>query len=213
MSHSYKMDIDGSGTISFKELGNYLIKTYCKQISLNAFIRDQVLNNNGRKVEYLNRSDFRTVINNAFAFLGVTISESESNYLHYISDSDKDCQVSFQEYFEMTYKYFCEPLPRPVGPVCKKTKVSFKLRIDIWAQLEYIYTEYVQNRRIEATETEIMKLCLKISGQLTIEEENVVRIRMVNLKLKYLDVKHFAREFLYAMGELGVYRFQKQNVF
>ena len=106
MNLLHKMDMDDNGKISFSELGNFLILGHCREISLQKYHRKKVLCK-GDNSFFIDCKGLKWVLDDAFSFLGVTISERLSYYLWDKADTDGDHQVSYAEFFKMTRDYFC----------------------------------------------------------------------------------------------------------
>ena len=56
MKSTFKFDMDGNGKVSFDELGNFLLRRHCREISLQKYHREK--NYKGDYSHWMNRKDF-----------------------------------------------------------------------------------------------------------------------------------------------------------
>lgn len=147
MRASFKFDLDGNGTVSFTELGNFLLKRHCRELSLQKFhIRKQL--DQGKSDHYLTLTDFQTVVHDAFAFLGVVVPNHILEYIFHGADKDCDGLITYSEFFQLTYSSFCLPIPSPPPKPCQRIKRQLKLRISIVSELRRMYELYIQGRKV-----------------------------------------------------------------
>ena len=132
MNRIYKMDMNADGKIDFTELGNFLIKGYCREISLQRYHLKKV-RNGGCSRFMIDRAGFKEVINDAFSFLSVSISDGLAYYLYEKADTNCDHEVSYAEFFTITRQSFCQPIKRPEPKPCKRVPTThLKLHIHVW---------------------------------------------------------------------------------
>ena len=67
----------------------------------------------------------------------------------------------------------------------------------------------MQGRQIEATETELWKLVISITGQIDTVEEHYIRRKLFKLDIKFIEFKKFTKRFLYILGDLGLSKLKK----
>jgi len=88
------MDMDSNGKISFSELGNFLILGHCREVSLNKYHRKKVLDCGDSRF-FIDYEGMKWVLDDAFSFLGVTISHQLCHYLYEKADSNADRRLSY----------------------------------------------------------------------------------------------------------------------
>ena len=182
-------------------MGNFLLKSHCKQESYNHFyVNRQRRSDYTCYCEEINETTFRDIINCAFAFLNVTISCNLSHYLFHLGDKNGDGYLNAQEFFQVTYDNFRQPICLP--PEVPKRRIVSKLRINIWSSLQTLFERFRCGRRIEATE--IRQLIVSITGEISERDGDYICKRMVKLNIKFIEFKKFAKEFLYCCGKLGL---------
>lgn len=100
------------------------------------------------------------------------------------ADTDHDRRINFKEYINIVYDNFCQPekLPPPKKPI----KIRSKLRLNIWSSLQRIYELYVQGELVETKSTEIRKLVIELTGELSVEDEGYISRKMFSLNIKFV---------------------------
>ena len=56
----------------------------------------------------MNQVEFRTLLNDAYAFLGVPASNDITEYIFTKTDTDQDGLITYVQYFQVIEKYVCK---------------------------------------------------------------------------------------------------------
>ena len=64
---------------------------------------------------------------------------------------------------------------------------------------------------MEATQQELYKLFISISGSITTVEEDFIRTKIFKLDIKFIEFKKIASEFIYILGDLGLSRISQKH--
>jgi Ca2+-binding EF-hand superfamily protein len=113
MKNMFKLDVDASGAVSFAELGNFLFKRHCGEMSLQKKHRDGKMSHGSERA--MNQVEFRTLLNDAYAFLGVPASNDVTEYIFTKTDTDQDGLITYVQYFQVIEKYVCKDPNYPVS--------------------------------------------------------------------------------------------------
>lgn len=89
----FRVDGDGSGKVSRQQLGNFLFRAHCGQMSLQKAHRQGKIARG--KERMMNAAEFHTLINNAVSFLGVSIDQDSSSSLFKKADKDCDDHITY----------------------------------------------------------------------------------------------------------------------
>lgn len=211
MKNIFRLDVDNSGSVSFLELGNFLFKRHCGEMSLQ---RDHRAGKMSKGTERkMTLPEFTRLLNEAYKFLGVVCPNDVAEYIFKSVDKDADGLITYVEYFKVIEIYVCKgnvppppPEPKPVGP-----ERHSKLRIHIWTCLRRLYDAYVQGRSLEAHDNEIRDLIFAIVGQLSQAELGFLSAGLMKLNFKVIAFEPFAIEFIYLIGELGLSRYSRNH--
>jgi Ca2+-binding EF-hand superfamily protein len=201
-------DPNGDGKVSFEELGNFLLKRHCRELSLQKYHREKQLKTCDPSLDLkLKYDEFRKVVNDAFAFLGKIVPESILLYLFKKTDKDCDRYITYAEYFTVTYDAFCQPTT--LCPIPKPTPVPYrrlKIHIHIWSSLQRVYDKHIKGQHVPVTWTALKSLVFSITGQLSEWESSYFFTQMWKLDIKYFEFNRFASHFLYCLSKLGLLR-------
>lgn len=211
MKNIFRLDVDGSGSVSFVELGNFLFKRHCGEMSLQRDHRaGKMTLGKDRKMTL---EEFQRLINSAYKFLGIECPKDVAEYIFKSVDKDNDGLITYVEYFKVIEIYVCKgnapepkPVPEPTGP-----ERHSKLRIHIWNCLRRLYDAYVQGRCLEASDAELRELLFAIVGKLSLAEISFLSSGLLQLNYKVITFEPFAIHFIYLIAELGLSRYSRNH--
>lgn len=107
LKNLFRLDVDNSGSVSFVELGNFLFKSHCGEMSL------QREHKAGRISHGVDRKmtlpEFIHLINLAYGFLKVGIAPDVAEQIFTDVDKDHDGLITYGEYFQIIQQYICLP--------------------------------------------------------------------------------------------------------
>ena len=213
MKNIFRLDVDGSGSVSFVELGNFLFKRHCGEMSLQRDHRAGKMSKGSERKMTL--EEFTRLINAAYKFLGVPCPNDVAEYIFKSVDKDNDGLITYVEYFKVIEIYVCKgnelpvvakPEPEPTGP-----ERHSKLRIHIWTCLRRLYDGYVQGRTIESSDGELRELLFAIVGKLSLAELSFLSSGLLKLNYKVITFEPFAIHFIYLIAELGLSRYSQNH--
>jgi Ca2+-binding EF-hand superfamily protein len=222
----FRLDVDNSGAVSFVELGNFLFKSHCGEMSLQREHKAGRISNGADRKMTL--PEFIHLINLAYDFLKVGIAPDVAEQIFNDVDKDKDGLITYGEYFQIIQKYIClpktgqQPLPpkptnegQGTGQDSKEDKTGkekeaqkkSKLRRHIWSRLRRLYDGYAQGRSLLANDAELRSLLLAITGDLSENEISIIGNGLAELNWKNIEFEPFAEKFIYLIAEVGLSRF------
>ena len=103
----HKQDINGSGKIDFIELGNFLIKGYCVQLSMGRHLLKRLEDNKKECTDNdFDYKEFKSVINDAFAFLSVSISDGLCQNLYKSIIADGANKIGYIQIYDLVRNNF-----------------------------------------------------------------------------------------------------------
>lgn len=164
MKNIFRLDSDGSGTVSFLELGNFLFKRHCGELSLQREHRSGKMTRGSERL--MNLEEFIRLLNYSYKFLEVVCPPEVAKFTFDSVDADHDGWITYVEYFKVIEIYVCKggkvqaPVPpAPVGP-----ERHSRLRIYLWNLLKHLYDAHVQGRSLASNDNEVKLLIFAIVG-------------------------------------------------
>ena len=187
----FRLDVDNSGAVSFNELGNFLFKRHCGEMSLQKEHRAGKISHGSERKMTL--QEFTHLINLAYDFLKVKIDPDVAGQIFNEVDKDKDGLITYGEYFQVIEQYFCitkpsgPQAPPPVNNKPEGPERHSKLRKLIWERLRKLYHGYMQGRSLLNGDAELRALLLAICGELSDNEILLIGQGLDGLNYKNLQ--------------------------
>ena len=94
--------------------------------------------------------EFIYLINQAYKFVSVSISEVEGRKLFDSVDTNKDNRISYEEYFKILHINACTNELPPEIKVINSPEKHSKLRKYIWDRLKQLFEDHVKGRSLSA---------------------------------------------------------------
>lgn len=210
--------MDNSGAVSFVELGNFLFKSHCGEMSLQREHKAGKISHGAERKMTL--PEFIHLINLAYEFLKVGIDHDVAEQIFKDVDKDQDGLITYGEYFQLIQQYICIPKNQqpPLPPKAPKdtgagkgNHKNSKLRRLIWSRLRRLYDAYAQGRSLLANDAELKALLLSIAGDLSENEITIIATGLAGLNWKTIEFEPFAEKFIFLIAEVGLSRFASNN--
>jgi Ca2+-binding EF-hand superfamily protein len=92
--------------------------------------------------------EFLYLINQAYKFLNVTISEESGRKLFDTMDTDRDNLITYEEYFKVLHINACKNEPLPEMKIEETPERHSKLRKYMWDRLRILFDAHLKGRSL-----------------------------------------------------------------
>lgn len=165
----------------------------------------------------MNVEEFNTLMNNAYAFLGVKVDAEAATAIFKSTDKDNDGFITYQEYFQYMVKHIIQPKhkpePLPVPATTTDEALSF-LREYLWAKVREIYDRFDKDKNQQLSVQELETVIREIFKDCSDEDINYIIINAFHMNPSangYLVFNDFAPFFIIHAAELGLSKFTRMH--